>query len=55
MCLILLYNMNTYLKKCTSSHKETSAREKEIPWLTYFANLLLLYREYAFNSPCMWR
>lgn len=43
MCFVLLYNMKSYLKKCTSNHKETSAQENEIPWLTYFANLLLLY------------
>lgn len=55
MCFVLLYNMKSYLKKCTSNHKETSAQENEIPWLTYFANLLLLYMEYAFNRAHMWK
>lgn len=45
--------MKSYLKKCTSSHKETYAQENEIPWLTYFANLLLLYMEYAFSRAYM--
>jgi hypothetical protein len=47
--------MKLYLKKWTSTHKETSAEENEIPWLTYFVSLLLLFMKYAFSRAYMWK
>lgn len=54
-CFILLQSMKLYLKKWTSTHKETSAEENEIPWLTYFVSLLLLFMKYAFSRAYMWK
>lgn len=55
MCFMLLYSMKLYLKKCTSTHQEKSAKENEIPWLIYFINLLLLFTKYAFSRAYMWK